>query len=59
MDMNVVMKGSGEFIEVQGTAEHGSFSQDDLNAFLDLAKKGIGQILDTQRNMFKDVLANL
>ncbi len=56
VDMNVVMKGSGEFIEVQGTAEHGSFSEKDLNSFLKLAKKGIEEIIGIERDLFKDVL---
>jgi ribonuclease PH len=56
VDMNIAMKSSGEFIEVQGTAEHGSFSQEDLNSFLELAKKGIEEIIDTERNLFKNIL---
>jgi len=59
VDMNIVMKSSGEFIEIQGAAEHGSFSQDDLNSFLDLAKKGIEEIIDIERDLFKDVLIGL
>lgn len=59
VDMNVVMKSSGEFIEVQGTAEHGAFSQKDLEQFLNLAKKGIGEIIEQERNLFKDILPNL
>ncbi|MEI8348761.1 MAG: ribonuclease PH [Candidatus Omnitrophota bacterium] len=59
VDMNIVMKGSGEFIEVQGTGEHLSFSQDDLNEMLTLAKKGINEIIDLERTLFKDVLVNL
>lgn len=39
-DMNVVMTGSGKFIEIQGTAEHGPFDRDELNTLLDLATKG-------------------
>lgn len=39
-DMNVAMTGSGEFIEIQGTAEHRPFSRDELNVLLDLATKG-------------------
>jgi len=56
VDMNIVMKSSGEFIEVQGTAEHGSFSQEDLSSFLALARKGIEEIIDVERNLFKDIL---
>ena len=39
-DMNVAMTGSGEFIEIQGTAEHRPFNRAELNALLDLAEKG-------------------
>ena len=59
VDMNVVMKGAGEFIEIQGTAEKGSFSEVQLAAFLQLAKKGIAEILEVEREMFKDVLLGL
>ncbi|MBU2102609.1 MAG: ribonuclease PH [Candidatus Omnitrophica bacterium] len=57
VDMNIVMKGCGEFIEVQGTGEHLSFSQDDLNAMLTLAKKGITEIIDLERNLLKGTLS--
>jgi ribonuclease PH len=46
--MNVVMTGSGKFIEVQGTAEGAPFDQDTLNAMLDLAKSGIRQLTTLQ-----------
>ena len=59
VDMNVVMKGSGEFIEIQGTAEKGSFSEKDLSSFLELAKKGIEEIIDLEKDLFKDILAKL
>ena len=49
MDMNIVMRGCGDFIEVQGTAEGLPFSRDNLNKALDLAKKGIEEIFDVQR----------
>lgn len=39
-DMNVVVTGSGHFVEVQGTAEGAPFDRDELNALLDLALKG-------------------
>ncbi|HSJ47861.1 MAG TPA: ribonuclease PH [Gammaproteobacteria bacterium] len=48
-DMNVVMNDAGQFIEVQGTAEGHPFSQDELNAMLTLAKKGIGELIERQR----------
>jgi ribonuclease PH len=43
-DMNVVMTGSGGMVEVQGTAEGAPFSRDTLEALLDLATAGIGEI---------------
>jgi len=48
-DMNVVMSDSGDFIEIQGTAEGHPFSQDELNAMLALAKKGITELLAGQQ----------
>ncbi|MDD3296980.1 MAG: ribonuclease PH [Candidatus Omnitrophica bacterium] len=56
VDMNVVMKSSGEFIELQGTAEKGSFSEKDLSVFLKLAKKGIEEIIAIEKDLFKDIL---
>jgi ribonuclease PH len=49
VDMNVVMTGSGKFIEVQGTAEGEAFSRDDLDAMLALAEKGIGELAAMQQ----------
>lgn len=48
-DMNVVMTGSGRFVEVQGTAEHEPFDRQELDRLLDLAALGIGRILEAQR----------
>jgi ribonuclease PH len=48
-DMNVVMDSNGGFIEIQGTAEGQSFSQDELNAMLALANKGINEIFTIQK----------
>ena len=50
-DMNVVMTESGEFIEVQGTAERFSFSKDELSELLTLAEKGINEIIDLQKEL--------
>ena len=49
VDMNVVMTGSGDFVEVQGTAEHNAFSRHELNALLDLAEGGLANIIAAQR----------
>lgn len=47
-DMNVVMTGSGKFIEIQGTAEQNPFSAETLGKMLALSKKGILQLIDLQ-----------
>ena len=48
VDMNVVMTGDGRFVEVQGTAEGLAFSQAELDGMLELARKGIGELLALQ-----------
>jgi ribonuclease PH len=48
-DMNVVVTGSGEFVEVQGTAEGVPFRRDELDALLDLAVAGCAELADHQR----------
>jgi ribonuclease PH len=48
-DMNVVMCEDGRYIEVQGTAESEPFSTDQLETMLELARKGIGDIVAAQR----------
>ena len=47
--MNVVMTGNGGFVEVQGTAEGAPFSQQDMNAMLSLADKGIKELVAIQK----------
>jgi ribonuclease PH len=49
VDMNIVLTGSGKFIEVQGTAEKEPFSRGQLDELLVLAEKGIGEIIALQR----------
>jgi ribonuclease PH len=51
VDMNIVMTGSGRFIEVQGTAEGMPFSKDELQELLSLGEHGIAQILDAQAEL--------
>jgi ribonuclease PH len=48
-DMNVVVTGSGKFVEVQGTAEGAPFDRDELNKLLDLALLGTEQLAAIQR----------
>ena len=52
-DMNVVVTGTGTFVEIQGTAEDGTFDRDERNALLDLAVKGAAELTVLQ----KDALA--
>lgn len=49
VDMNVVMSSEGEFVEVQGTGEHGTFSRAQLDELLALAARGIGELDAAQR----------
>ncbi len=48
VDMNVVMTGAGRLVEVQGTAEHGTFDRSELDQLLDFATKGIGELTGEQ-----------
>ena len=48
-DMNVVMTGAGNFVEVQGTAEGAAFSRQEMNALLALAEKGISDLVLLQK----------
>jgi ribonuclease PH len=48
-DMNVVMNDGGGIIEVQGTAEGHAFRRDEMDAMMDLAKQGIGELIHAQR----------
>ncbi len=54
VDMNVVMTGGGEFVELQGTGEEATFSADELTALLDLANKGIADLTKMQRAALPD-----
>ena len=49
VDMNVVMSSTGQFVEVQGTGEHGTFDREQLNALLDLAVSGIKRLDELQQ----------
>ncbi|QIL69806.1 ribonuclease PH [Diaphorobacter sp. HDW4B] len=52
-DMNVVMTGAGHFIEVQGTAEGAAFSRKEMDQLLDLAEKGISELIAMQKAALK------
>lgn len=59
VDMNVVMDGEGNFIEIQGTAEGAVFGRDRLDEMLDLATSGIATITEAQRGLLADPPADL
>ncbi|MCM8785678.1 MAG: ribonuclease PH [Candidatus Omnitrophica bacterium] len=54
VDLNVVMTGSGEFIEIQGTAEGYPFTKKQLDQLLSLAEKGINEIIEIEKEILKD-----
>ncbi len=54
VDFNVVMTGAGDFVEVQGTGEGATFSRGQMNQLLDLAKKGIDELLQLQQQTLRD-----
>ncbi len=51
VDMNVVMTGSGNFIEIQGTAEGISFNKKELDEMLNLAGRGIEELIALQKQI--------
>jgi len=51
VDMNVVMTGSGKFVEVQGTAEGTPFSKEMLNKLIELAEYGINNLISIQQDL--------
>ena len=53
VDMNVVMTGSGELVEVQGTAESKPFAQATLLEMLEVAGDGIRKLIDIQREVLE------
>lgn len=57
VDFNVVLNEALNFIEIQGTAEAGSFSRTQLNQMLDLAETGIRELLIAQRQVLSQPLA--
>jgi ribonuclease PH len=56
VDMNVVMTGSGEFIEIQGTAERKPFAKEKMDRMLGLAQKGIEDLFSVQRKLVGDLI---
>lgn len=57
VDMNIVMTGAGEFIEIQGTAERKTFNNEQADKLLALAKKGIAELVTIQKDALKGILS--
>ncbi|MCP4649110.1 MAG: ribonuclease PH [PVC group bacterium] len=55
VDMNIVMTSTGKFIEIQGTAEKEPFDQKRLRELLDLAQKGISELIEQQRKVLDGI----
>jgi ribonuclease PH len=55
VDMNVVMVSNGQFIEIQGTAERKPFAKAEMDGLVDLAAKGINELIAIQKELLKDV----
>jgi len=51
VDMNVVMTGSGRFVEVQATAEHEPFDDDQMSRLMALARSGIAELIEIQKKV--------
>ncbi len=59
VDMNIVATDKGQFIELQGTAEGASFSEEEMQSMLSLAKSGIAQLVEKQREVLTPALAKV
>lgn len=55
VDMNVVMTGSGRFVEIQGTGEEATFTGGQMNEMIGLASEGIGLLINYQREVLGDI----
>jgi ribonuclease PH len=51
VDMNICMTGEGKIVEIQGTAEKEPFSSEDLDNLISLAKKGIDEIIEVEKEI--------
>jgi len=54
VDMNVVMTGSGKFVEIQGTAEQGAFTRQEMDQLTGIAQKGIRELTRIQKKCFEE-----
>lgn len=59
VDMNVVATDKGRFVELQGTAEGATFSEEEMTAMMALAKQGIAALVETQRQVLAPTMARV
>jgi ribonuclease PH len=59
VDMNIVMTGTGRYVEVQGTAEGDPFTEEEMSAMVSRAKKGIGELIEVQKGILGDLLMSV
>lgn len=59
VDMNVIMTGKGQFVEIQGTGEEATFSRAELNELLDAAEQGIFQLVEKQKEALGDIVSHI
>ncbi|EUJ42994.1 ribonuclease PH [Listeria riparia] len=59
VDMNLVMTGAGRFVELQGTGEEATFSEDELSELITLGKKGIAELITFQKEILGEEVSHL
>jgi len=59
VDMNVVATDKGRFVELQGTGESATFTEEEMNALLALARSGIAQLIEKQREVLAPLLTRV
>src|SRR5258707_14891296 len=59
VDMNIVATDKGQFVELQGTAEGATFSEEQMTAMLGLAKEGIASLVEKQREVLAPTLTRV
>lgn len=55
VDMNVIMTDTGQIVEIQGTGEAFPFSRQDMDDLMNLASKGISELIQIQKNLLLDI----
>lgn len=57
VDMNIVMTGKGQFVELQGTGEESPFSYEQLQGLIELGKKGVLELISHQKQALGPLIA--